>query len=152
MARTLLYGDTTIEDPLADNLHPSSHLAHSRATAPDSIRGILPIANGRWKQTKGDRWFAPSHQHILPGQWAHQILHLNITNALTSHITRCSQAGRPANHTPRRRPYTLGQNSPSRGPTTVLDTNKTRTTLHLVPHALRMARASNLSTTVATAI
>eukprot|EP00978_Attheya_sp_CCMP212_P034746 scaffold147268_cov30-Attheya_sp.AAC.2 len=55
MARTLLYGDSTIHDPLADNLHPSSNLAHTRASAPDSIRGILPIANEQWKHTKGDR-------------------------------------------------------------------------------------------------
>ena len=82
MARTLLHGDVTIDDPKAAAMPPDSLVAHTRANAPDSIRGIFPKANERWTPTNGDRWFAPSYQYMLPGQWALQILHLNITSAL----------------------------------------------------------------------
>eukprot|EP00978_Attheya_sp_CCMP212_P040726 scaffold225477_cov42-Attheya_sp.AAC.1 len=133
MARSLLYGESTINDPRAANLHPSSKLAHERASAPDSIRGIFPIANKRWKQTNGDRWFGPCYQHILPSQWAHQILHLNITSALSAMIIRCSHNGNTAKkYKSCRNTYTLGQNSHDRGSTTTtLKPKKTRTpTLH----------------------
>jgi hypothetical protein len=141
MARTLLYGEASIIDPLAANLHPESQLAHTRATAPDSIRGILPIANDRWKQQKGDRWFAPAYQHILPSQWAHQIMHLNITLALTSHIQRCSHVVSKKFST-QRRPYTRGQNSPHRDFTT----KRTRTTLNTVPNTMRAVSAATCVT------
>jgi hypothetical protein len=110
MANTLLHGDATLDDPKALSLPQDSLVAHTRANAPDSIRGILPKANDRWKRTNGDRWFAPAYQHILPGQWAQQVLHLNITSALATHLLRCSQPGKKKFKS-RRRPYTRGQNS-----------------------------------------
>jgi hypothetical protein len=151
MARSLLYGDDSIPDPLADNMHPSCRLAHQRATADDSIRGILPLANESWKHTKGDRWFGSTYHHILPSQWAHQIFHLNITHAFATHIQKYSHTGRPANTNSRRRPRTLGQHSTDTHAR--LSTSRTQhANLHLAPNTMRLVRASNLSSNMAQAI
>jgi hypothetical protein len=149
MACTLLHGHETIPDPKAATMQPASQLAHARATATNSICGILPIANARWKQTKGDRWFAPSYQHMLPGQWATQVLHLNITTSLAAHILRCSQKGHHKFAT-QRRPYTPGQNSLSRDFTNTR--TRTRSTLNTVPQTRRLVHATTTqpSTYVAT--
>ena len=132
MARTLLQGDNTIEDPKAAKLPPDSLIAHTRANAPDSIRGIFPKANARWTRTNGDRWFAPHYQHILPSQWALQVLHLNITSALATHLLRCSQPGKKKFKSCRR-PYTRGQNSLHRD----FATSEPRTNQNPVPNTPR---------------